>query len=98
MLTKKCRADAAKAAIPVMGTIYDITDDDFHHLARHGLKARELDHSACRSRNRRDHPRGQRLASPRKQLRWIEPVRARDRRHVRPRRKRFPDDPILLLA
>src|SRR5207237_2240704 len=47
----------------------------------------------------RRHPsRPHRLASPRKQLRRIEPVTPRDRRHVRPRRKRFPDDAILLLT
>ena len=52
---------------------------------------------SCRRRNRRDKPGGQRLAPPGIQLRWIEPVRARDRRHVRSRRKRLPDDPLLLL-
>jgi hypothetical protein len=58
---------------------------------------RELHRSASRPRERRDHPRGQRLASQRKQLRWIKPVRARDRWHVRPWRKRFAGDPIFLV-
>src|SRR6516225_15241 len=78
-------------------TDHDIADHDFHHLARHRIKPRELDRLASPPRNRCDQSRGQRLASPRKQLRWIEPVRPRDRRHVRPRQKRFADDPFLLL-
>src|SRR5947209_3209517 len=76
---------------------HNIADHNLHHLARHSFKACEPDRSAS-PRKRRDHSRGQRLASPRKQLRRIEPVTPRDRRHVRARRKRFPDDAILLLT
>src|SRR5437879_6822415 len=76
---------------------HNIADHNLHHLARHSFKACEPDRSAS-PRKRRDHSRGQRLASPRKQLRRIEPVTPRDRRHVRPRRKRLPDDAILLLT
>jgi hypothetical protein len=39
---------------------HHITDDDFHHLTRHVSK-RELDHSACRPRNKRDHPQASAL-------------------------------------
>src|SRR5512139_2492456 len=78
-------------------TNHNIADHDFHHLARHRIKPRELDRLVSPPRNRCNQSRGQRFASPRKQLRRIEPVGPRDHRHVRLRQKGFLDDPFLRL-
>ena len=50
------------------GAHHHIANNNFYRVAPHRFKAREPDRPTRRSAQRRNHPRGYRLATPRKQL------------------------------